>query len=251
MRKPSWDWSSFLVCSVCGQYCGISNETASTLVMCRTPMIDREKGKCEKVILSLLRSLKDPNTAIPLPRKLDAASPCPELFRSCLYCRPSLNKMPMNQLPFVLAVPNPTSDIPDALFALWQQRKVMVPSPPKCLSLALLMWRRWRSWNTAVSSWKGLSWMVGMGTESWTKGAQEQEQSLRRATWAPAEDLAAISLHVTAVKTHLCGGGHTLCLHDHKHLRDAFSPQKCQTSLPEGCLAWSHSPVVLRWVIRL
>lgn len=130
-------------------------------------MIDSEKGKWEKIILSLLWSLRGLNTSVSLPRKLDAASPCPELFRSCLNCRPFLYKMPMNQLPSVLAVLTPTSDIPratDAPFALWQQGKFMVPSPTKCLFLALLMWRRWRSWNTAVNSWKGLRWVMDKGT---------------------------------------------------------------------------------------
>lgn len=162
IRKPSPDWKSSF-CRECGQ----SNEAASALVMCRTPMIDTEKSKWEKIILSLLWSLRDLNTSIPLPRKLDAASPCPELFRSCLNCRPFLNKMPMNQLPFLLAVLTPTSDIArgtGAPFALWQQGKIVVPPPIKCLSLALLMWRRWRSWNTAVNSWKGLRWVAGKGT---------------------------------------------------------------------------------------
>lgn len=146
MRKPSRDWNSFSVCSVGNT--GISNEAASALVMCRTPVIDTEKGKSEKVILSLLWSLRDLNTSIPLPTKLDAASPWQELFRFCLKCRSSLNKMPMNQLPILLAVLTPTSGIPrdtDVPFALWQQGKIVVPSPTKCLSLALLLWRRWRS----------------------------------------------------------------------------------------------------------
>lgn len=164
--------------------------------MCRTPRIDTEKGKWEKVILSLLWSLRDLNTSIPLPRKLNAASPCPELFRSYLNCRPSLKK-PMDQLPFLLAVLTPPLTFPGEQLPhlLSDSRgKLIVPLPTKCLS-----WLCWcgedregnkKNREAGIELWTpGRVWVEcwARAPESWAKGAQEQGQSLRRATWAPAD----------------------------------------------------------------
>lgn len=75
---------------------GISNEVASTLVMCRTPMIDTEKGKWEKVILSLLSGLRDLNMFISLSMRLDARSSNPWLFRFFYIADHLLTKCPMS-----------------------------------------------------------------------------------------------------------------------------------------------------------